>query len=108
MSSAHRNEFLIFTDASTARYCYGSDTITNSYISWSRPKRLVDAIAGLSEQQKFRFLEPLYTIGSAMIPKRQRAGLDDISVFWRCFGSFLGPGELTQRKNGSCIATKLY
>ncbi|WP_181037433.1 DUF6994 family protein [Arthrobacter sp. ZGTC412] len=32
-----------------------------------RPKALVDAIAGLNDEQRARYLEPPYTVGSAMI-----------------------------------------
>ncbi|WP_442858258.1 DUF6994 family protein [Arthrobacter sp. SLBN-122] len=32
-----------------------------------RPKALVDAIAGLTEEQRARYLNPTYTVGSAMI-----------------------------------------
>lgn len=66
-SSARPNEYLIYTDASGARHCYGSDAITNSYTRWMRPKALADAVAGLDEDQKSRYLNPPYTIDSAMI-----------------------------------------
>lgn len=66
-SSTRFNEYLIFTDSSGARHCYGSDAITNSYTRWLRPKALADAVAGLDEEQRARFLNPPYTIGSAMI-----------------------------------------
>jgi hypothetical protein len=66
-SSAGRNEYLIYTDASGARFCYGSDAITASYTTYMRPKALADAIAGLTEEQRARYLNPPYTIGSAMI-----------------------------------------
>ncbi|MGP4033373.1 DUF6994 family protein [Pseudarthrobacter sp. 1C304] len=59
--------YLIFTDASGGRHWYGSDAITASYTSWLRPRPLVDAIAGLSYGQRARYLDPPYTIGSAMI-----------------------------------------
>ncbi|WP_426225122.1 NAD(+)--rifampin ADP-ribosyltransferase [Pseudarthrobacter sp. DSP2-3-2b1] len=59
--------YLIFTDASGARHWYGSDAITNSYTRWLRPKALVGAIAGLNQEQRARYLNPPYTIGSAMI-----------------------------------------
>lgn len=59
--------YLIFTDASGARHWYGSDAITPSYSRWLRPRPLVAAIAGLSEEQRARYLNPPYTIGSAMI-----------------------------------------
>jgi hypothetical protein len=59
--------YLIFTDTSGGRHWYGSDAITASYSSWLRPRPLVDAIAGLTEEQRARYLDPPYTIGSAMI-----------------------------------------
>ena len=65
--SARRNGYLIFTDDSEARHWYGSDAITASYSSWLRPRPLVDAIAGLTEEQRARYLNPPYTLGSAMI-----------------------------------------
>lgn len=67
VSSARWNEYLIFTDSSDARHCYGSDAITSSYTHRSKPKPLVDAIASLDENQRSRYLDPPYTIGSAMI-----------------------------------------
>ncbi|WP_059390067.1 DUF6994 family protein [Arthrobacter sp. Hiyo1] len=73
VSSARRNEYLIFTDVSEARHCYGSDTITSSYTTWVKPKALVNAIAGLDDDQRSRYLNPPYTIGSAMIwPLRKK------------------------------------
>jgi hypothetical protein len=65
--SARRMGYLIFTDASGARHWYGSDAITSSYTGWLRPKPLVNAIAGLNEDQRTRYLNPPYTIGSSMI-----------------------------------------
>ena len=65
--SARRNGYLIFTDDSEAKHWYGSDAITASYSSWLRPRPLVDAIAGLTEEQRARYLNPPYTLGSAMI-----------------------------------------
>lgn len=65
--SVRRHGYLIFTDASGARHWYGSDAITASYSRWLRPRPLVAAIAGLSEEQRARYLNPRYTIGSAMI-----------------------------------------
>jgi hypothetical protein len=65
--------YLIFTDASEDRFWYGSDAITNSYTRWSRPRALAAAIAGLNEEQRARYLNPPYTIGSAMIwPVRKK------------------------------------
>jgi hypothetical protein len=62
-----RDGYLIFTDSSGGRHWYGSDAITASYTNWLRPRSLVDAIAGLNEEQQARYLNPPYTIGSAMI-----------------------------------------
>ena len=66
-SAARWNEYLIYTDESGTRHCYGSDAITSSYTTWMRPQSLVDAIAGLNDEQRARYLNPPYTIGSAMI-----------------------------------------
>ncbi|WP_051533262.1 DUF6994 family protein [Arthrobacter sp. 9MFCol3.1] len=66
-SAARWNEYLIYTDDSGARHCYGSDAITSSYTGRSNPKSLADAMAGLNEEQRARYLNPPYTIGSAMI-----------------------------------------
>ncbi|WP_426297756.1 DUF6994 family protein [Arthrobacter sp. R-11] len=65
--TARRSEYLIFTDASGKRHCYGSDAITSSYTGRSRPATLVNAMAGLDEGQRSVYLDPPYTIGSAMI-----------------------------------------
>lgn len=67
-----KSEYLIFTDAKKDRHCYGSDAITSSYTRWVTKKRprsraLVEAIAGLTDDQKSVYLDPPYTIGSAMI-----------------------------------------
>ncbi|MDR7080944.1 hypothetical protein J2X01_000213 [Arthrobacter ginsengisoli] len=73
VSSARSNEYLIFTDTSEARHCYGSDAVTGSYTTWLKPNALVNAVAGLNEDQKSRYLNPPYTIGSAMIwPVRRK------------------------------------
>lgn len=64
---ARRTGYLIFTDATGSRHWYGSDAITNSYTRWSRPMTLVQAISGLTDEQKSRYLNPPYTIGSSMI-----------------------------------------
>jgi len=53
----------------------GSDAITSSYTHWSRRKStsLADAIASLDEDERSRYLNPPYTIGSAMIwPVRKK------------------------------------
>ncbi|MEX5300609.1 DUF6994 family protein [Kocuria sabuli] len=68
-----RDGYLIFTDASGDRHWYGSDAITNSYTRWMRPKALAAAVASLDEGQRSRYLDPPYTIGSAMIwPVRKK------------------------------------
>jgi hypothetical protein len=65
--STRRDGYLIWTDGSGEQHWYGSDAITNSYTGWTRPRSLVDAMAGLSEEQKARYLNPKYTIASSMI-----------------------------------------
>ncbi|AMM31932.1 hypothetical protein SA2016_1251 [Sinomonas atrocyanea] len=65
--SARRNGYLIYTDASGERHWYGSDAITNSYTGWLTPNSLAGAVASLSPAQRSRYLNPPYTIGSAMI-----------------------------------------
>lgn len=62
-----RDGYLIFSDSSGGRHWYGSDAITNSYTGRSRPASLVGAIADLNDCEKPRYLDPPYTIGSAMI-----------------------------------------
>ncbi|MFB9651924.1 DUF6994 family protein [Pseudarthrobacter oxydans] len=67
-----KTEYLIFTDANGDRLCYGSDAITSSYTGWVKAKKprsraLVEAIAGLNPEQRALYLDPPYTIGSAMI-----------------------------------------
>ena len=66
-SSARSNQYLIYTDDSGVRHCYGSDTITSSYTGRSRPASLAAAIAGLSDEQRARYLDTPYTVASAMI-----------------------------------------
>lgn len=71
--TTRQREYLIFSDANTDRYCYGSDAITSSYTRWVKKKKrprsraLADAIAGLDDKQRARYLNPPYTMGSAMI-----------------------------------------
>ena len=68
-----RRDGYVFTDTSEGRHWYGSDAITASYTGWLRPKALVGAIAGLNEDQRDRYLNLPYTIGSAMIwPVRKK------------------------------------
>lgn len=62
-----RGNYLMFEDAAGGRYVYGSDAITASYSTWLRPKSLVTAIASLDADERSRYLNPPYTIGSAMI-----------------------------------------
>lgn len=67
-----RSQYLIHKDSSEARHCYGSDAITSSYTSWviqknPKSRALVDAIEGLNDGQKTRYLKPAYTVGSTMI-----------------------------------------
>lgn len=54
-------------DPAKRGHCYGSDAITSSYTTWTKPKALVDAIGRLNEDQRSRYLNLPYTIGSAMI-----------------------------------------
>lgn len=65
--TTRKSEYLIFTDANEKRHCYGSDAITSSYTGRSTPVPLAKAMADLSQRQKSRYLDPPYTIGSAMI-----------------------------------------
>jgi hypothetical protein len=65
--TTRRSEYLIYTDEAGARHCYGSDAITSSYTGRSSPTSLANAMAGLNEEQRARYLSPPYTIGSAMI-----------------------------------------
>ncbi|WP_442858350.1 DUF6994 family protein [Arthrobacter sp. SLBN-112] len=48
------------------RLTFGSDAITNSYAEWGKPRAL-EAKAELSEEQKHRYLNPPFRIGSAVI-----------------------------------------
>ena len=65
--TTRKREYLIYTDATGERSCYGSDAITSSYSGRSRPASLAGAMAGLSEDQRSVYHHPHYTIGSAMI-----------------------------------------
>ncbi|MFJ6079317.1 DUF6994 family protein [Pseudarthrobacter sp. NPDC092419] len=62
-----RENYLMFEQTPDKSFTVGSDAITNSYTRWVKPKALVEAKAELSEEQKSRYLDPPYTIGSAMI-----------------------------------------
>ncbi|MDQ1053848.1 hypothetical protein QE394_001776 [Arthrobacter sp. SORGH_AS 212] len=60
--------YLICTEpVSGQKYWHGSDAITNLYTTWLRPKALVKAITELDDAQRSLYLDPPYTIGSAMI-----------------------------------------
>jgi hypothetical protein len=74
-----RKNYLLFEDTSGERYVYGSDAITASYTTWSRPRSLVDAIALLGEDQRSRYLNPPYTIGSAMIWPVRKTNLNTMN-----------------------------
>ena len=64
--------YLVYEAGGTS-FVLGSDAITSSYTRWSRPRSLVNAIASLDENQRSRYLNPPYTIGSAMIwPVRKK------------------------------------
>lgn len=60
--------YLVY-EANDTSFVLGSDAITSSYTSWSRrkSKSLADAIATLDKDERSRYLNPPYTIGSAMI-----------------------------------------
>lgn len=62
-----RNNYLMFEQTPDKWFTFGSDAITNSYTRWGKPNALVEAKAALSEEQKLRYFNPPYTIGSAMI-----------------------------------------
>ena len=62
-----RKNYLMFEQTPDKRFTFGSDAITNSYTKWGKPRALVEAKAELSEEQKRRYFDPPYTIGSAMI-----------------------------------------
>lgn len=64
--------YLVY-EADDTSFVLGSDAITSSYTRWLRPKSLADAIGALNEDQRSRYLNPPYTIGSAMIwPVRKK------------------------------------
>ena len=75
--TTRKSQYLIFTDANNDRHRYGSDAITSSYTTWLKPRGLVDAIAGLDDKQRARYLNPPYTIGSTMIWPGPNEGLLD-------------------------------
>lgn len=66
--------YLVY-EADGTSFVLGSDAITSSYTRWSRrkSKALAAAIAALNEDERSRYLNPPYTIGSAMIwPVRKK------------------------------------
>ncbi len=67
-SSRPRSEgYLVNISASGPSMVFGSDAITHSYSYWTRPASLANAIRALDQNQRERYLEPPYTIGSSMI-----------------------------------------
>lgn len=65
--STRREGYLIGTDGAGGQWWLGSDAITNSYTRWLRPRQLVEAVAALDDEQKSRYLNPRYTVGSTMV-----------------------------------------
>jgi len=59
--------YLIHARAGVDDLYLGSDAITNSYSRWRRPSALAAAIASLSDEQRATYLDPPYTVGSAMV-----------------------------------------
>ena len=64
---ARRQGYLTHTWPDGRREWFGSDAITGSYSRWMRPKALVSAREALDAAQRARYLDPPYTIASAMI-----------------------------------------
>ena len=50
-----RKNYLMFEQTPDKRFTFGSDAITNSYTRWGKPRKLVEAKAELSEEQKRRY-----------------------------------------------------
>lgn len=65
--ASRREGYLINTSSGGPRIHFGSDAITHSYSTWTRPSELARAVASLDEDQRKKYLFPPYTIGSAMI-----------------------------------------
>lgn len=65
--SSRRKGYLLNAYPKGPELCFGSDAITHSYTTWTRPNALREAIASLDEQQSKKYLNPPYTVGSAMI-----------------------------------------
>ncbi|WP_422390180.1 DUF6994 family protein [Arthrobacter sp. N1] len=59
-----RSNYLMLDQSDGKSFTVGSDAITNSYTTWTKLKPLFE---GLSDAQRTRYLDPPYTIGSAMI-----------------------------------------
>jgi hypothetical protein len=59
--------YLVYTDPGGNKMWFGGDCITHSYSRWSRPKALKEALAALDSDQRLRYFDRPYTVGSAMI-----------------------------------------
>lgn len=66
-ATERRKNYLRFEGGDLGTHVYGSDAITHSYTGWITPHALADVIASLDEDQRARYLNPPYTISSAMI-----------------------------------------
>lgn len=64
---SRRSGYLINDHPGAPKLWFGSDAITQSYTRWSRPKVLAEAMASLDTEQRARYLDPPYTMASAMI-----------------------------------------
>ncbi|MHA7209554.1 DUF6994 family protein [Arthrobacter sp. MDT1-65] len=67
LAKVRRFNYLVVEQNPDRRFTVGSDAITSSYTTWSRPKALVEARQQLTDDQQLRYLNPPYTFGSAMI-----------------------------------------
>lgn len=61
-----RDEYLVWRRESSPLW-FGSDAITNSYKTWSKPGALANAVASLDQAQRDRYLDLPYTVGQVMI-----------------------------------------
>lgn len=67
LAKVRRFNYLMFEQTPDKKFTVSSDAITSSYTTWMRPKALVEARNQLTDDQQLRYLNPPYTIGSAMI-----------------------------------------
>jgi len=67
MPTSRSEGYLINTYPDSTVAHFGSDAITHSYSTWTRPTGLKDAVAALDERERKRYLFPPYTIASGMI-----------------------------------------